>query len=89
MPLVQGGSKKAISTNIATEMNAGRPQKQAVAIALNTARRNGANIPMPKKAKALKLKKPKAPRVKPASGTPLASVLGFNAAKKIPNPLLG
>lgn len=39
MPLVKGKSKKAVSKNIKTEMNAGKPQKQAVAIALNTARK--------------------------------------------------
>lgn len=37
MPLVKGKSKKAISQNIKTEVAAGRPQKQAVAIALNVA----------------------------------------------------
>jgi len=37
MPLVRGKSKKAISKNIATEMKAGKPQKQAVAIAYNVA----------------------------------------------------
>ena len=37
MPLVKGKSKEAISKNIKTEMKAGKPQKQAVAIALNTA----------------------------------------------------
>ena len=39
MPLIKGGSKEAISKNIATEVNAGKPQKQAVAIAYNTARK--------------------------------------------------
>lgn len=39
MPLIQGGSRKTIGENIRTEMAAGRPQKQAVAIALNTARK--------------------------------------------------
>ena len=39
MPLVQGSSRKAISDNIRTEMGAGKPQKQAVAIALDVARR--------------------------------------------------
>lgn len=37
MPLVKGKSKKAISQNIKTEMAAGKPQKQAVAIAMNVA----------------------------------------------------
>lgn len=38
MPLQKGKSKKAVSNNIRTEMAAGKPQKQAVAIALSTAR---------------------------------------------------
>ncbi len=39
MPLIKSASKKAISTNIKREMKAGRPQRQAVAIAMSTARR--------------------------------------------------
>jgi len=38
MPLLRGRSKAAISANIEAEMAAGKPQKQAVAIALNQAR---------------------------------------------------
>lgn len=38
MPLVKGYSQKSISKNIATEMRAGYPRAQAVAIALSTAR---------------------------------------------------
>jgi len=37
-PLKPGKSKKVISENIRKEIAAGRPQKQAVAIALSTAR---------------------------------------------------
>jgi hypothetical protein len=37
MPLTKGKSPKAISKNIKTEMAHGKPQKQAVAIALKTA----------------------------------------------------
>ena len=38
MPLVKGKSRKAIRKNISTEIQSGRPQRQAVAIALSTAR---------------------------------------------------
>jgi len=38
MPLSKGKSKKAFSDNIKTEMAAGKPQKQAVAIAYSEKR---------------------------------------------------
>lgn len=37
MPLLPGKSKKVMSENIKVEMAAGKPQKQAVAIAFNKA----------------------------------------------------
>lgn len=41
MPLNKSGSKAAVGANIKTEMAAGRPRKQAIAIALETQRRSG------------------------------------------------
>lgn len=48
MPLIKSKSKKAIGENIKHEEQAGKPQKQAVAIALNVARKAGAKIPKKK-----------------------------------------
>lgn len=45
MPLNKGKSRKAIAENIKKEEAAGKSHKQAVAIALDQARKSGANIP--------------------------------------------
>lgn len=37
MPLKSGSSEKTISSNIRTEMHAGKPRKQAIAIAMRKA----------------------------------------------------
>jgi hypothetical protein len=39
MPLLKGKSKKVVSKNISELMKTGRPQKQAVAIAMRTAKK--------------------------------------------------
>jgi hypothetical protein len=57
MPLKKGSSKKTISSNIKTEMRAGKP-RQAIAIALNTAKpkkaAKGGSIKSPKPARIVK-----------------------------------
>lgn len=44
MPLIKSASKKAIGENIKREEKT-KPKKQAIAIALNVARKAGAKIP--------------------------------------------
>jgi hypothetical protein len=39
MPMKKGSSKKSVSANIRTEMKSGKPQKQAIAIALSMAKK--------------------------------------------------
>ncbi len=51
MPLIKSKSKEAVGENVKTEMAHGKPQKQAVAIALNTQRAAGGGKPAPKKHK--------------------------------------
>ena len=41
MPLTKSTSKKAFSRNVRAEMKAGKPQKQAVAIAYSVKRKAG------------------------------------------------
>ena len=41
MPLDKSGSKESVGKNIKTEMKAGKGRKQAVAIALQTAKKSG------------------------------------------------
>lgn len=57
MPLMKSPSKKAVGKNIKTEMKAGKPQKQAIAIALDVQRRA-------KKATKPRAKAPAKPKIK-------------------------
>lgn len=45
MPLIKSSSKEALGKNIKAERSAGKPRAQAIAIALDVARRAGAKIP--------------------------------------------
>ena len=48
MPLKKSASKKAVGDNIKTEIRAGKPRKQAIAIALGTQRRAGGRKARPR-----------------------------------------
>lgn len=54
MPLKKGTSKKVMGENYKTEIAAGKPRKQAVAIMLSKARESGAKIPKKSKKKTKK-----------------------------------
>lgn len=49
MPLIKTGSKASIGKNIETEVSAGKPRKQAIAIALNVARKAGGDVAPPRR----------------------------------------
>ena len=49
MPLRKGKSKEVVSANIRELIKSGHPQKQAVAIALSSARKHGGKFPNKRK----------------------------------------
>jgi len=56
MPMKQGYSDKTVSKNIKMEMKAGKPQKQAVAMALGMASKSAKETGKPSKAPMKKMK---------------------------------
>lgn len=56
MPLKKGYSRKSIGSNIKAEMKSGKPAKQAIAIALNTATNAAEKAGKPAKAPKRKRK---------------------------------
>ena len=56
MPMKQGYSKKTVGKNIAMEMKSGKPQKQAVAMALGMASKSAKAAGKPSKAPMKKMK---------------------------------
>lgn len=74
MPLAKGSSKKTVSSNISELMHSGRSQKQAVAIALNVARR--AKRAFGGKPPAFMMPKPQGAEIKPHVGPIHSAVAG-------------
>lgn len=57
MPLIKGYSRKVISENVSREVKRGTPRKQAIAIALETARRTARKKGKTSEAKKLAIKR--------------------------------
>jgi hypothetical protein len=76
MPLIKGKSKEAFSSNVSAEMHAGKPQKQALAIAFSQKRKAGGKDAPAKEAAKRKVAagKKAAPTVSGAEDTSFAAL---------------
>lgn len=81
MPLESGSSQATISKNIATEVRAGKPEKQAAAIAYSKARGDGSNAEAHKGNKADAQMSDISAMCADGEPSPLTSLTGVNVAK--------
>lgn len=85
MPLKEGSSKETIGHNIGEMVASGHPKAQAVAAALNEARKSGAKIPKKGKSKIKKSEEVRMPKQEMIQEhVRLVKILKAAAQKQVP-----